>query len=89
MEGISSKYQWLSKGLGSVGLIIGILTLLFSFIPIFGMLAIFLGIIALIICGAGIGIALKHKHPKSRLVTTLIITGIGVGISLIQFSAFG
>ena len=84
-----TKYQFLSKGLGSARLIIGILTLLFSLIPIFGMLAIFLGLLALIISSIGIGIAIKHKHPKSQLITALIITCLGILLSLMQFSAFG
>ena len=83
------KYQSLSKGLGSAGLIIGILTLLFSLIPIFGMLAIFLGLLALMISGVGIGIAIKHEHPKSRLITAIIITCLGIILSLMQFSALG
>ena len=82
------KYQSLSKGLGTAGIILGIITLLFSLIPILGMLAIFLGFISFIICGTGIGIAVKHGHAKSRLITALIITGISIGISLMQFSAF-
>ena len=96
-----TKYQFLSKGLGSAGLIIDeqtqfvnrfsgwVATFLFSLIPIFGMLAIFLGLLALIISSIGIGIAIKHKHPKSQLITALIITCLGIMLSLMQFSAFG
>ena len=82
------KYHSLSKGLGTAGIILGILTLLFSLIPLFGMLAIFLGLLSLMIIGTGIGIALKHSHPKSRLITALVLTGIGILLSLMQFSAF-
>lgn len=85
----TKKYQSLSKGLGTASIILGIMTLLFSLIPIFGMLAIFLGFIALIVGGTGIGIAIKHSHSKSRLITALILTGLGVVFSLMQFSAFG
>ena len=84
----TSKYQSLSRGLGTAGLILGILTLLFSLIPILGMLGILLGLIALAIIGIGLGITFKHGYSKSRLITSLIITGIGIGISLMQFSAF-
>jgi len=85
----TKKYQSLSKGLGTAGIILGIMTLLFSLIPIFGMLAVFLGFISLIVSGTGIGIAIKHGHSKSRLITALILTGLGITISLMQFSAFG
>ncbi|MEM1118982.1 MAG: hypothetical protein AAGJ18_00950 [Bacteroidota bacterium] len=90
MEQIAtSRYQSLSKGLGTTGIILGIITLLFSFVPIFGMLAFLLGIVSLVICIIGILIAVKHQHSKSRLITALIITSIGTAISLMQFSAFG
>jgi len=85
----NKKYQSLSKGLGTAGIILGIMTLIFSLIPIFGMLAIFLGLFALVICGIGIGIAIKHEHPKSRLITALVLTGLGILLSIMQFSAFG
>ena len=84
----TKKYQSLSKGLGTAGIILEIMTLIFSLIPILGMLAIFLGFIALMICATGIGIAVKHEHSKSRLITALVLTGIGIGLSLMQFSAF-
>jgi len=64
------------------------MTLLFSLIPILGMLGMLLGFIGLLIIGIGLGIAIKHEHTKSRLITSLIITAIGIGISLMQFSAF-
>ena len=85
---ITKKYQSLSKGLGTAGIILGIMTLIFSLIPIFGMLAIFLGLITLMICATGIGIAIKHGHSKSRLITALVLTGLGITLSLMQFSAF-
>lgn len=85
----TKKYQSLSKGLGTAGIILGFITLVFSLIPILGMLAIFLGFIALMINGTGIGIAIKHRHSKSRLITSLVITLIGIAFSLIQFSALG
>jgi len=85
----TSRYQSLSKGLGTTGIILGIITLLFSFVPILGMLAFLLGMVSLVICIVGIIIATKYQHSKSRLITALIITSLGMGISLMQFSAFG
>ena len=85
----TKKYQSLSKGLGTAGIILGIMTLLFSLIPILGMLAMLLGFIALIIIGVGLTIAIKHQHSKSRLITALVLAGLGTAISLMQFSALG
>jgi len=86
---ITKKYQSLSKGLGTAGIILGVMTLLFSLIPILGMLAMLLGFIALIIIGVGLGIAVKHQHAKGRLITALVLAGLGTAISLMQFSALG
>ena len=44
-----TKYESLSKGLGITGLVLGIITLLVSFIPCFGLFAIFFGIIAIMV----------------------------------------
>ncbi|MFK7979735.1 MAG: hypothetical protein AB8G86_07115 [Saprospiraceae bacterium] len=89
MESIitSKKYQSLSKGLGTAGVILGIMTLLFSFIPILGILAMLLGFITLIIIGVGLIVSVKHQHSKSRLITALVLAGLGTVISLMQFSA--
>ena len=85
----NKKYVLLSRGLGTTGIIMGILTLLFSLIPIFGMLAIFVGFISLMIIAIGLGIALKHSHTKSQLITALVLTGLGMVLSMVQFSALG
>ena len=85
----TKKYQSLSNGLSTAGIILGILTLLFSLIPILGMLAMLLGFMALIIIGIGLAIATKHQHAKGRLITALILAGLGTAISLMQFSALG
>ena len=85
----SKKYQSLSKGLGTTGVILGIMTLLFSFIPILGMLAMLLGFMELIVIGVGLTIAIKHQHSKSRLITALVLAVLGTAISLMQFSALG
>ena len=86
---ITKKYLSLSKGLGTAGIILGIMTLLFSLIPILGMLAMLLGFVALIIIGVGLSVAIKHQHAKNRLITALVIAGLGTIISLMQFSALG
>ncbi len=85
----TKKYQSLSKGLGTAGVILGIMTLLFSLIPILGILAMLLGFITLIIFCVGLTIAVKHQHTKSRLITALVLAGLGTAISLMQFSALG
>ncbi len=86
---ITKKYQSLSSGLGTAGIILGVMTLLFSLIPILGILAMLLGFVALIIIGVGLAIAAKHQHAKGRLVTALVLAGLGTAISLMQFSVLG
>jgi len=85
----TKKYQSLSKGFGTAGIILGVLTLLFSLIPILGMLAMLLGFVALLIIGIGLSFAIKHQNAKGRLITALILAGLGTAISLMQLSALG
>ena len=85
----TKKYQSLSKGFGTAGIILGVLTLLFSLIPILGMLAMLLGFVALFIISIGLTIAIKHQNAKGRLIAALILAGLGTAISLMQFSALG
>lgn len=81
------KYESLSHGLGITGLILGILTLLVSFIPCFGMYAFFFGILAIFISVIGLAIAFIHKHPKGLLIGALITSLIGCGIGYSQYAA--
>ncbi|MFV0530909.1 MAG: hypothetical protein ACK5MD_05680 [Flavobacteriales bacterium] len=81
------KYQSVSHGIGITGLILGILTLLVSFIPCFGIFAIIFGVIGVLISLVGLGIALKHDHPKGLIIGALITAFLGCAIAYSQYSA--
>lgn len=82
----SKKYQSLTKGLGITGLVLGILTLLISFIPILGMSAMFFGFIAVIISLIGLVIALKNNHEKGLIIGAIICSILGCGIAFSQYA---
>ena len=81
------KYQSISHGLGITGLIVGIITLLVSFIPCFGIFAFIIGIIAILISLIGLAIALKHDHPKGLIIGALVTALLGCAIAYTQYSA--
>ena len=81
------KYTSLSKGFGITGLVLGILTLLISFIPCFGLFAIIFGIIAIMVSLIGLVIALKHNHEKGLIIGALICSLLGCGIAYSQYAA--
>lgn len=81
------KYESISHGLGITGLIVGIITLLVSFIPCFGMFAFIFGIIAVLISVIGLGVALKHDHPKGLIIGALVTAFLGCSIAYSQYSA--
>lgn len=81
------KYQSISHGLGITGLIVGIITLLVSFIPCFGVFAFIFGIIAVLVSIIGLGIALKHDHPKGLIIGALVTAFLGCAIAYTQYSA--
>jgi len=82
-----AKYESLSKGLEITGLVLGIVTLLVSFIPCFGLFAIFFGVIAIAISVIGLVIALKHNHEKGLIIGALITSLLGCGIAYSQYAA--
>ena len=75
-----------SKGLGIAGLVVGILTLLVSFIPCFGMYAMYIGIVAILLSGIGLYIASKNNSSKGMLIAALIVSILGFAIAYNQYS---
>ncbi|KGL62277.1 hypothetical protein PHEL85_2069 [Polaribacter sp. Hel1_85] len=61
--------------------------MLISFIPLFGLFAIFFGIIAVSISLIGLVIALKHNHEKGLIIGALICSLLGGGIAYSQYAA--
>ena len=76
------------KALGISGLVCGIMTFVGSFIPCFGMFAIFLGALALLLCIIGLVIASKKGAPKGLLIAGLILSLIGCYVAYSQAAAF-
>ena len=83
----TKKFGSLVQGLGITGLVIGILALLVSFIPCFGVYALIIGIIAIVFAVAALAIALKHDHPKGLIIAALITAFLGCGIAYSQYAA--
>lgn len=81
------KYESLTHGLGIAGLIIAILTLLVSFIPCFGVYAVFFGVLAIFISGFGLALAITNKHSKGLIIAALITAFIGCAIAYSQYVA--
>lgn len=75
-------------GLGIAGLVIGILALLFSFIPCFGMYAIYPGVLAVALAGVGLGLSLKANRISGLSVAGLCVALVGCGIAGYQWYLF-
>ncbi|WP_430614415.1 hypothetical protein [Flavobacterium sp. JP2137] len=80
-----NAYKSLAQGLGIAGFILGILTLLISFIPCFGILAVVFGVFAIVVSTVGLGISIKHQQPKIFVIVALILAGIGCTVALLQY----
>ncbi len=74
------------KGLGIAGLIIGIIALLVSFIPFFGMISIYIGGLALLLSIIGLIMAVQKKAGKGLIIAALIISALATGIAAWQIS---
>jgi hypothetical protein len=69
------------KTLAIIALVLGILALLFSFIPCLGMYAIFPGILALGLAVASIVMAGKINAPKGMAIAALVCALLGSAIA--------
>jgi hypothetical protein len=69
--------------LGIIGLILGILTFLFGFIPCIGVIAIVPGIAAIIISAIGLSQANKNNGARGINIGALIVSIIGVLVASI------
>lgn len=82
-----APYKSLVSGLGITGLVLGILTLVISFIPCLGMYGMFSGVLAIIISVIALILAIKHGHSKDLIVAGLIMAAIGFTIAVVQANA--
>lgn len=68
-----------------VGTVFGVIGMLGSFIPCFGIFALYVAIPAALISGVALGIAYYQKVKKTFAVVALTISMIGVTVAGIQF----
>lgn len=74
-----------SQGLGIAGLVLGIVTLIISFIPCLGMWAIVPGVVAITLSAIGFAQANKINAPKGIIIAALVISIVGTVIAGWQF----
>lgn len=86
MENLSNKsYKTTAQGLGIAGLILGILTLLISFIPCLGVTALIFGLFALVVSSIGLGISIRHQLSKLFTIVALVLAVIGSLVAGLQY----
>ena len=74
------------KGLGIAGFVLGLLALLFSFIPCLGMYAVFPGVIAIILAAVALMQANKGGAKKGLIIAALVVSVIGTGVAVWQYT---
>lgn len=72
----------LIRSLGISGLVLGVITLLISFIPCLGAYAFIPGVVAICISTTGLVMARRQHIPKTILVAALIISLIGTATAI-------
>jgi predicted PurR-regulated permease PerM len=70
------------KGLGTAGLVVGIIAVLFSFIPCLGMWAIVPAIVGIVLCAISMKQAGKAGAPKGMALAGLICSIVGALIAI-------
>ncbi|CAM1346784.1 SH3 domain-containing protein [Tenacibaculum insulae] len=78
------KNESLTHGLAITGLVIGILALIVSFVPCFGIFAIIIGIIGLIFSTIALILASKNNYSKGLIIAALLTSLIGCSIAYWQ-----
>ena len=73
------------QGFGVAGFVIGIITLILSFIPCLGMYAVIPGVIAIIFSAVGYSQASTANAPKGLIIAALVISILGTSIASWQF----
>jgi len=83
-----NKTSTAGQGLGIAGLVLGIITLIISFIPCIGVWAILPGIVAIVLSAIGFAQANKANAAKELVIAALIISIIGTAIASWQIYIF-
>ena len=76
-------------GLGIAGLVLGILALVFSFIPCLGMYAMFPGALAIIFAAIALYQANKGNGSKGMIIAGLVVSIIATIIAIYQMMVVG
>ncbi|HBF87548.1 MAG TPA: hypothetical protein DDX39_02810 [Bacteroidales bacterium] len=71
-------------GLGIAGFVLGIISLIISFIPCLGMYAVYPGIIAVILSAIALSQATKANAARGLIIAALIISIVGASIAAYQ-----
>lgn len=77
------------NGLGIAGLVVGIIGLLVSFIPCFGLFALFIAILGIVLSAIGLYMANKGKFEKGLVIAGLVISILAAMIAGIQWAVIG
>ena len=87
MSEVNNSNESLLKGLSIAGLVVGIIALLVSFIPCFGMYAMYIGVVGLLISGGAIFVAMKNDLPKGLAIAAIVVSVIAFIIAYTQYRA--
>ncbi len=77
----------LAQGLGIAGLVTGIIALIVSFIPCFGIYAFWIGILGALLAGGAIYIASKENLSKGLAIAALVVSILAMTIAFMQYRA--
>lgn len=79
-----------SNGLGTAGFVLGLIGLVFSFIPVIGLVAWPLVILGIIFSAIGVGRAAKGRATNKGLaIAGLVVSVIGLVVCVVWAAAFG
>ncbi|OMP29944.1 SH3 domain-containing protein [Mangrovimonas sp. DI 80] len=81
---LEKKNESLTNGLAITGLVLGILALVVSFIPCFGVYAILIGVIGLIVSLITFILASKNNYPKGLIIAALLTSLLSCSIAYWQ-----
>lgn len=78
-----------SNGLGIAGFVLGLIGLIFSFIPLIGVIAWPLVILGIIFSAIGISKAVKGADRKGLSIAGLVLSVVGLVMCIVMAAAFG
>lgn len=81
----SSQTSTAGKVLGISGFVLGICAFAFSFIPCLGMYAMYPGVVAVLLSGTALALAIKGNAPKGIIIAALIVSVAGTGIAVNKY----